>query len=222
MSALALLQQVIESGRVPDPFLVEDACSEALAFGRVDLAIAISDAWPSDYETQTTIQDESPPTPESETQVSPPDSSPVPSSGDFPRMSSPFKGVTDDAWNDFVDAMRTEVPTFSTEKFVGAFRYRRQRMTDLGVVIDDNYDHQYDAFKRDMEIQYSQGNAKTLIDKYAGFPLAGDEQTIITPSGILALVKAAGPKAEDWITKPDTRSKFPGTSKLFQQANGIF
>lgn len=212
MSALLLLSQIMASGRTPHPFLVEEACSEAIEKGRIDIAIAISDAWPSTY-------DEGPqPTeaPDGDSPEVPPEES-----EDSPHMPSPLKGVSEEAWNDFVSAMKTEDPSFSTEKYLGAFRYRKERFAELGVT-GTTYDDQYEAFKRDMVSQYTQGRAKILIDKYAGLPLKGDEQTIITSSGILALVKAAGPRAETWIVDTDTRTKYPGTTSLFNRANGIF
>lgn len=222
MNALEELQRVIRSGNQPDEYLVEEACSEAFAYGRVDLAIAISEAWPSTYgEDPQEEPSPDPPSPsadgEDKSDIPPTESKPPEG---FPRVSSPLKGVTDDAWNEFVDGMRTEEVSFSTEKYIGAFRYRKERFVALGG--GDGYEKQYDAFQRDMVAQYTQGRAKALIDKYAGLPLPGEEGTIVTPSGILALAKAAGPKAESWITDKDIRKDFPGTTGLFNTVNGIF
>jgi len=223
MSALEELQRVIRSGNQPDEYLVEEACFEAFAYGRSDLAIAICEAWPSVYEedSREDATTDGPPSPSDgsdESKDIPPTDSEQPES--FPRVPSPLKGINDDAWNDFVDGMRTESVSFSTEKYIGAFRYRKERFVALGG--GDGYEKQYDAFKRDMEAQYTQGRAKALIDKYAGHPLPGEDGTVITSSGILALAKAAGPKAESWITDPAIRKDFPGTTGLFNVVNGIF
>lgn len=217
MSALRHLQDVIRSGRQPNPFLVEEAVCEAIEHDQMELAIAIDDAWPSSYEED--YQESETPVVSPEDPPSPPAvETPTPDSS--PHVTSPLKGVPDDAWDDFVGAMKTEDPSFSTEKYVGAFRYRKERFIELGG--KDGYDSQYDVFKRDMETQYTQGRAKALIEKYAGHPLQGEHGVIVTSSGLLALWKAAGPRAESWLEKPETRTQFPGTSALFARANGIF
>lgn len=137
---------------------------------------------------------------------------------------APFDGVSGEEWREFLDKLKTEEPRYGTEKHVGAYHHNRARLAQLG--IDEKQlsteEAQRAAVEKDLA-QYRE-TERALIDDYGGDVLNIQGQDYpITMSGVLGVLKAAGPKhARSWFKNPEEREQFPHTTETFVKTNGIF
>jgi hypothetical protein len=137
-------------------------------------------------------------------------------------IASPIEGVGDDEWSDFVAALRTQDPSYATERHIGAYEHNRGRLKTLGIEEPKTEAEQYKALETDLMDHYNR--TRKLINEQCGECINIDGQDMfLSASGCLALLKAAGPTAAlDWLKNPDVRNKFPRTKELIKRANGIF
>lgn len=144
---------------------------------------------------------------------------------DVPQLASPLEGVADDEWQDFILAMKDKDPAFENERHVGAFHHSKARIAKLGVdpsKVKGDEALQIELFQKDLASRAEE--ASDLINAVSGQEIEIDGSThVITKSGVLALIKVAGPeRARDWIEDPSSREKFPKTKELFLKCNLLF
>jgi hypothetical protein len=135
---------------------------------------------------------------------------------------SPLDGVPDEDWVEFVDRLRTKPAGFASDRYVGQFEQNRGRLQHLGIPDPGSPEAEYKAMVADVEDR--NGEAAKLIADHSGevVNLAGVDHAV-TWSGILGLIKAAGPEgAEGWLTNPEDRTRFPRTTETFVRTNGCF
>lgn len=154
--------------------------------------------------------------------TSPPQSAPQASSS--PAPASPIRGVGAEEWGDFVASLKTQAPTFKTERHVGAFHHNLQRLSELGIdpaTLTDEAS-QYKALEAD--ITNVMDSCKKMINEWSGDVIqVNGTATPITCSGILGLIKAAGVEgAKQWLTSDESRLKYPNTTQQFFRTNGLF
>jgi len=207
--ALDMLRSVVSSGMdVPDQ-LVSDALADAYDKGDLETGLSIATLILPPEHTVDPVAgacepESSPPTP-------PPTPSPLPP--------SPLPGISNEEWGDFLRSMETESPDYSSDVAAGCFRQRR----DTCAAIPADREGQAAAFSAYMATAYQ--DQAPLINEHSTSEIPiGSEKIIATPSGILAVIKSAGPKnARKWFTATsEKRAKYPETIKAFQRANGIF
>ena len=137
---------------------------------------------------------------------------------------SPFDGIPDDAWSIFVGKLSTQKPDFENERHIGQYHHSKSRIAQLGFDVSGLKDpgKQYEALVADLKD--SKSNSEGLISEYLVHPVkVGGTEHLITLSGIMGLLKAAGPqRAKSWLTNPEDREKFPHTTKMFVETNGIY
>ena len=138
--------------------------------------------------------------------------------------SSPIVGVDNDDWNSFVSRLSREEPTFSTPRHVGRFRHRRDRLAELGIREIDTPEAQEAALEADMGDAFKHAKQSGLVDEYVSSTVAiSDKEYPITLSGLLGVIQAAGlGGAYEWLEKPGDRKRYPHTTKMFLQTNGVF
>lgn len=167
---------------------------------------------------------EAPPPPESEpskSQDQPPTVNMEPHVAKSPLVDSAGNHVPDDEWSEFVAAMKTKPVGYQDERYVGAYCQHRGRLRELGIEAIDSPRAQYDAFAADISDRYAHNQAAIAACVGDAVSIRGEDHAI-TLSGMLALLKAAGPKARRWLDSPADRVSFKGTTELFLKANGIF
>lgn len=204
-SAVKTLADCIENGMEFPLELVEAAKAECYRTGDGETLAALAARFP----------DAPPP---------PPAQDPPPAPLPAPTFASPIYGVSDDEWSAFIASLATQPATFRDSNHVGMFHHNAKRLAELGIdpatLTDDA--SQYAALKRDLEDMLSR-DAK-LINHFAGDVITiNGQQTPITRSGILALIKSAGPsKAREWLSNDVERVRGPNTTMVFLRCNGIF
>lgn len=237
--ALYRLMVSLKRGIQIDDWIVDEAIAEAYDCGDWEVVTKLTNAFGSpdidsveDQETpdpdahpgdgdEPSDEEQEPGDEEASFMDGSPAASPSPSAP-APSAASPFKGVDDETWSQFVSAMATQKPDYDGAKHVGRFHQSKDRLSQLGIEDVSTPEKQYEAFKAD--IQDLRDKAASLISSYECTPVEIDgQEKVITMSGILALAKSAGVEnAESWLTNPKDRAKFPKTTEMFSKANGMF
>ena len=205
------LMHCLQAGIEPERYIIDAAISDAYTAGRWDIVHSISRRFPA---ADMVPQEVSPSDPQS------PQNDVV---GTVIGKSSPFDGVSNDEWSRFVDRMATMPDDYKTPRHVGRYYHSRQRLQQLGFDPDTlSPDQQYDALVSDL--QDSEAQARALIRQYICHPLTvNGKDCVITMSGLLALLKAAGPqKARSWLENESDRTQFAKTTEMFLAGNEIF
>ncbi len=211
-----LLAKVIERGLAPSRALLECAYGEAAHHGdRQSMQLILDLACPPASQKQESKA----PEPEDGKEL---DLSEYESAN--PGVASPITSATPEEWEAFCAALRTKEPSWANDRYVGAFEHNRDRLRQLGIdtaTLADE-DAQQQALATDMA-DYYKSSAK-LIEDFAGDVIdVNGQPTPVTASGILALLKAAGPRgAESWLRNEADRSRFPRTTATFLRANNCF
>lgn len=147
---------------------------------------------------------------------------------------SPIDGVSNEEWESFISKLKTQTADYSTDKHIGAYHHHRERLSQLGINPDDLKDEeaQYQALAKDIA-SYSSAE-KRLIGDFGGelIELPGTKSATnadgssvhcVTTSGILGVLKAAGPKnARAWFKSAKDREDHPKTTAAFLATNGLF
>lgn len=136
--------------------------------------------------------------------------------------SSPLEAVDLEEWGDFVHSMRTRNPGYKTDRYVGQFEHNRSRLHLLGIEEPTTPSGEYEAFAADMKTLDEENGP--LIAEFSGEVVdIGGQPVPVTRSGILGLLKAAGPEnARSWLTTESDRKAFPRTTATFERSNGVF
>jgi len=206
---LKALNRVITSGVTPQRWLVNEAMREA--FDMKDWRALSAIAGSIAFETQS---------PPSETS----DDAPPIDASKPPPSSSPFEGVDEQEWSEFLDRFKTKEPSFKTERAVGAYHHNVERLNQLDIdpaTLSDE-SSQRAAIAKDL-VEYRRSERK-LIDDFGGDQVDIEGQVHpITISGILGVIKAAGPRnARQWFKDPADREAHPHTTETFLRTNGVF
>jgi len=153
----------------------------------------------------------------------------APSQADASSPGSPLAGVSDNAWREFVKRLAREAPTFSSERSVGQYRQRRERLAELGAnpsALQGSAVAQREALDMDLADAHNHAAAGGLLAEHLGRVISvpgheGEER--ITLSGILGVIQCAGLEgAVGWLEQPNDRKRFPHTTQVFLRTNGIF
>lgn len=222
-TALQRLHRVIHKGGRPSEWLISEAVREAYNHGDYVLADKILSAFDKQESSQSASEAPVSPPPGDVASAVPAAATPgVPPAPEPRSYSSPIEHVPDDEWSAFANAMRIHDPDFETDRHVGAFHQRKDRLKQLRLEAGKgDEESQYKAFVADCLNHMEQ---KALINEYVTSVVKiGPDEHVVTASGLLGLMKAAGPKnAVHWITHPDEQEKFPKTTDIFIRCNGIF
>lgn len=132
--------------------------------------------------------------------------------------------VSPDEWKEFLLCFKTREPSYKGERHIGAFEQSARRLSQLGLdpTALTNEEAQYQALDKDLN-NYLQSSERLLNDFTGESVSVNGEKVCVTRSGILALLKAAGPAgAKGWLTEEHQRKTFPHTTEIFQRGNGRF
>lgn len=142
---------------------------------------------------------------------------------------SPIPGVDGAAWSKFAAQLVRESPAFNSQRNVGRYRHRKDRLAEVGFDPDsivNSSDAQDAAFNADLADAYRHLVASGTLGKVIGRPIAipDVEGTVAaTLSGVLGLASVAGLEgAMEWLQKKGDRKKFPHTTLAFMRTNGVF
>jgi hypothetical protein len=136
-----------------------------------------------------------------------------------------IEGVAPPAWSAFLGKLAREAPSFKTDRHLGKFRQRRDRLAELGLTegeLADEYG-QEKAIAKDLADAYRHARAGALVT-HVGQTIDVDGQPVaITLSGLLGTISAAGLEgAASWLEDESDRKRFPGTTGVFLRTNGVF
>lgn len=161
---------------------------------------------------------------------------------------SPIPGVDAETWEKFTATIKAgKAPDSEAKGRIGTYAMSIPRLADLGVVKaphkvkgpkgyweaewlagttkeafagstleKDTFDRSMKDYTEIILPRYKKILGKRLVNAQYG-------DKIVTLSGLLAVAHVAGNKGlESWVKDKAVREKFPGTTRLFYMANGIF
>lgn len=132
--------------------------------------------------------------------------------------------VSPEEWREFLLCFKTKEPSYKGERHFGAFEQSTRRLSQLGVDPTSltSEEAQLTALDKDLN-NYLQSSERLLNDFTGESITVNGEKVAVTRSGILALLKAAGPAgAKGWLTEEHQRKAFPHTTEIFNRGNGRF
>lgn len=142
----------------------------------------------------------------------------------FHEAPMPIQDVSPDEWKQFLYCFKTREPDYRGERHVGAFEQSARRLAQLGIDASalTSEEAQMQALDKDLN-NYLQSSERLLNDFTGESVTVDGEKLSVTRSGILALLKAAGPAgAKGWLTEEHQRKAFPHTTEIFKRGNGRF
>jgi hypothetical protein len=137
----------------------------------------------------------------------------------------PIEGVAPPAWSAFLGKLAREAPSFKTDRHVGKFRQRRDRLAELGLTEGDlaNEYGQEKAIAKDLADAYRHARAGELVSHVGQAIDVDGAEVTVTLSGLLGTISAAGLEgAASWLEDASDRKRFPGTTGVFLRTNGVF
>jgi hypothetical protein len=124
--------------------------------------------------------------------------------------------------------LEREPPTFNSSRHVGQYRQRRERLADLGIdpsVLQGSSDAQRMALDTDLADAYRHASAGGLTERL-GRPITVpglEAPQAITLSGLLGVIQCAGLEgAVGWLERSNDRRRYPHTTQVFLNTNGVF
>lgn len=132
--------------------------------------------------------------------------------------------VSPDEWREFLLCFKTKDAGYKGERHIGAFEHASRRLAQLGVDPSSltSEEAQYSALDKDLS-NYLQTSERLLNDFTGESINVNGEKVPVTRSGVLSLLKAAGPAgAKGWLTEEQQRKSFPTTTEIFKRGNGRF
>ena len=137
-----------------------------------------------------------------------------------PTQDSPLEGINSGDWASFIEALTTKAEGFKSDKYVGRFEHNRTRLRQLGLEPPATPEDEYKAIVQDLS-DYWDSEQKLIAECSGEVVTINGEQYGVTPSGVLGLLKAAGPQgAREWLDSETGR--FPRTTDIFLRTNGCF
>src|SRR4029077_15051097 len=199
-SPMAVLSQILSTGQMPSPFVVQCAIAEAELLGRYDL----SDTRTQQYGIPALQQqggggDVAPPAPTSSAPSAPPAPDSVPPSADtttappqndagpMPDVPSPISGVADGAWSQFLGRLVREAPGFETQKHVGRYRHHKARLSEVGfdaTVLAGDPGLQDLALSTDVADCFRHLHASGTLDQVVNQPITMPDQPGNVPASL--------------------------------------
>jgi hypothetical protein len=141
----------------------------------------------------------------------------------------PVPGLPIDRWETFRDALSREAPDYASNRAVGQYRQRRERLLEIGIDPEDvlaSPEAQEHAIAIDLADALERVREGNLDRRHVGRLIwvpGCDDAVKITLSGLLGVVQAAGlDHAEGWLHSKDDRKRFPHTTAAFMRTNGVF
>lgn len=132
--------------------------------------------------------------------------------------------VSPQEWTEFLLTFKTKEPDYRGERHIGAFEHSQRRLAQLGIdpASLSDVDAQLKALDKDLS-DHLQANERLLNDFTGESVDVNGEKVPVTRSGVLALLKTAGPTgAKGWLTEESQRKSFPHTTEIFIRGNGRF
>lgn len=157
-----------------------------------------------------------------------------------PRISSPIAGLAASKWEVFARRMKVAAwDAVGHQGALGAFALKGPALLSVGLVSGVKKTREGWAFNWKGESKDAfLGNRSLQYRSFATFcarlcnearvrfaPLVGIQTPYgpATTSGVVALLYTVGPMgARAWLTKPETRGRFPHTTAAFRRGNGVF
>lgn len=203
---LAALIILTRRGVEVPPWVVDEAINESYECGDVKTAVSLFERFKHESDVVDT-KEESPSEPGETVTVS--------------GKSSPFDGVSNQEWEEFVSRLATHGADFSSDKHLGKYHHSRERLRNLG--LDPKTEEEQDE-ALEADLSDLRDKAGDVIRNFMALEVEVDGKThVITLSGILGLLKAAGVEgAQSWLSNPKDRTKFPKTTETFIATNGVF
>ena len=125
--------------------------------------------------------------------------------------------------------LERESPSYSSQRHVGQYRQRRERLAELGInpsAIANSAQAQRTALDADLADAHRHGVASEMFAQHVGRPitLPGREGAMpITLSGVLGVIQCAGLEgAAGWLERSNDRKRYPHTTQAFLHTNGVF
>lgn len=194
--SLDLLNECVACGREVPDWLVSDAIAQAYDDGNISLALDLADIYDSPaFEKQA----------ESVNADSPSEA-----------LISPLKGVSDSDWTRYVESLKTG----GADDAGGYFHFNKDRISKLGFDSLGDYSQQVAILVADTLDNLKRG--KSFLDNVGSTVEIDGKSYVASASGLLAVLKAAGPSAAKWLASDDDKIKFPKTTALFVRANDCF
>ncbi len=149
------------------------------------------------------------------------------------NIPSPIVGIDDGSWSHFCGALVRESPDFVSQRNVGRYRHRKDRLAQIGFDPDSivgSPEAQDAAWNADLADAHHHLAASGML-RHIGRPIAvpvpdgaGSWQTIpVTLSGMLGVAGVAGLEGcAGWLENKADRKKFPHTTAAFLRSNGVF
>lgn len=140
----------------------------------------------------------------------------------------PIEGVGELDWRAFCDKLARETPLFATQRHVGQYRARNERLMEIGIdprTIIGKPDAQRAALDREMADAWRQANASGLVKDHCNrlIRLPANGEAVVSRSGILGVIQAAGLEGGlSWLENAKDRERFPHTTEVFLRTNGVF
>lgn len=155
-------------------------------------------------------------------------------------LKSEIPGISDEAWTDFVLAMKTASPgSVSASNAHGMFELKIRRLADLGYAKNLSYKRSplgrmvwagdfvapltRDKFLKDRGLQYKVfcESIKDYLAKLQSGQIAQpeDDDGALSTSGMVAILHRCGPNG---LARWQDELRFPETVELCERANGIF
>lgn len=239
-AALGLIDACLRTNVMPSPDLVTSAMRDAMTLGRPDVARFLFSVFGPSVQAATELASarnaNPPPAPPGHGPVQHASSraaAPAPASAPAQTVtvsgrSSPIDGVPNERWCELVDALECAPCELETASHVGAYRLRKDRLSELGVTaIAGDKPSQYKALEANLADSYKHLRDSGMLDRVNEFvdvpTERGVEKLPITLSGMLGVVQAAGLEgAVSWMDSAEDRRKFRGTTAQFMRTNGVF
>ena len=146
-----------------------------------------------------------------------------------PVYPSPLPGVTRDQWLAFCGVMARESPGYASQRHVGRYRQRRERVAEIGqdaTMLLAMPELQDDAFATDMANALHHLRESGVLARWVGQPIAVpdvDDLVAVTASGLLAVCATAGLEGcVQWLGSKIDRARFRHTTNYFLRCNGMF
>ena len=213
---LQRLVKCIQDGREPSDKLLECSMYEAIKRGRPDIAEMIHDRY---YESENEADEES----EDDSDESD-ESGTKPATVTVSGKSSPIAGISNESWQDFVSRLETEKVDFNTNRYVGKYHLRKDRLKELGFDFDKQPDEETQYAMLVADLADAKERAENLfVEHLASVVVIDGKEYPVTMSGLMGLLKAAGARhARSWLMNEEDRKQFPSTTAVFLATNGVF
>lgn len=229
ISAVAILIKLVAQRLPVSPGLAQAAYQEAMQTGDVVTAQQIALVFfqrptpPPQQQYQISGEDESAILQETYGDMEPAKATSTTIMHDAPRQQA-SSDISPEEWREFLLCFKTKDPGYKGERHFGAFEHSTRRVNQLGWSPDSLTTEEAQLAALDADLTNYRQSSERLLNDFTGESVTvNGEKVSVTRSGILALLKAAGPAgAKGWLTEEHQRKQFPHTTEIFVRGNGRF